>query len=651
MVQNQIKSCWERFVGQGIPVEGIRPEIIASWERCRRRGLDPFQEVRWTQLQGRELKERLEASASVVRVSRPFLEKISGFCDPDGAAFFCDPEGCIVAATGDLNRLSPPETALTVGTQWREEELGTNAISLAIAEKSPSLVTGTEHYLNMMQGLSCAAAPLFDPEGELIGVLGMAGYQRTLCFHTLAMLIALTAAVQMELKLEQTWDRLVSVLQSISEGLIFIDNKGIVSQMNTVAGRIFGLDPVECLGKPVEEVFCNSFPLLRMIKTGREGFNDRELAVDFQGRRLRLTVSSQPVCSKRGGVIGVVLTCREMKSVQRLVTRMAGAQARFEFEDLIGEDPKFTESIGIAKRVARTDSTLLIMGESGTGKDLFAQAIHNASPRRDGPFVAINCAALPRDLVESELFGYEEGAFTGAKRGGRPGKFELASGGTLFLDEIGDIPLETQASLLRVLEEKQVIRIGGHTPVPIQVRFIAATNKDIAKLVNEGHFRLDLFHRLSVVNLFIPPLRERGDDVLLLARYFLRRVSGQLGYEQVVMNPSIKQVLLEYHWPGNVRELQNAIEQALHLAEDGTLQLEHFPARICVPRSHSMRPAMAEKGHSLAEVERMAIVQALEVYQGNVSKVAAFLGIGRTTLYRKLKRYAIELKTFREDAS
>jgi PAS domain S-box-containing protein len=650
MGYGEVKNCWERFTTNKKPVTGVRPAILASWQKCQRQGLNPFKEARFPRLNEQELRQCLSVAAPVLSTSRLFVEQINMRSQPHRVIFLCDSDGYTLTTSEHGNPLFPNGAVFKPGVRWHEQEQGTNAISLVLQSRNACQVIGAEHYLEALHGVYCAAAPLFDPAGQLIAVFAVAGRQEEFSAHSLRMVIETAAMIERQFRLEQATDELEAVLQSISEGLIFVDNKGIIAQMNRVAGRLFGLEPEECLGKSVEEVFQRSFPVLRLIKTGREGFCDRELAVNFQNRRLRLTVSCQQVRSQHG-VIGMVLTFRELKTVQRLVTRMAGSQARFAFDDLVGEDMKFVEVMDIAKRIARTDSTVLIMGESGTGKDLFAQAIHNASPRRDGPFVAINCAAMPRDLVESELFGYEEGAFTGAKRGGRPGKFELASGGTLFLDEIGDIPLETQITLLRVLEEKQVIRIGGHAPVAITVRFIAATNKNIAKLVNDGQFRLDLFHRLSVVELSIPPLRERGQDILLLAHHFLHRFSGQLGYGKAVMDPEIENIFLHYQWPGNVRELQNAIEQALHVSAKGPLQLKHFPARISASQSPPIIPTTTAEGSCLAAVEREAIVRALKVYQGNVSRVASFLGIGRTTLYRKLKRYAIELEPFRLDAS
>jgi PAS domain S-box-containing protein len=650
MKRDVVRRAWEQYIaGEEVPAK-VRPPIAASWRRCRSRGLSPHQRPVLKRLQGQELQEHCHRAQPITRIGQPFMEKISRYVVPNSLVFLADAGGYIVMAEGDPNALFAQAPLFRVGTHWGEESQGTNAIGLVMREQESFQVMGAEHYLQVHHSLACSAAPIFSPEGDFLAVLGVATPLPAAHPHTLGMVVAAAAAVENQLGLERASDQLYSVVQSISDGLIAIDNNGLISQMNTVAGNIFGLSPPDCIGKPVEEVFRDSFSLLRVIKTGREGFNDRELAVDINGRRVRITVTSRPICSQQGKTFGVVLTCREMKSVQRLVNRMVGAQARFTFADLIGQDPGFTEIITMARRVARTDSTVFLVGESGTGKEMFAQAIHNASPRRNGPFVAMNCAALPRDLVESELFGYEEGAFTGAKRGGRPGKFELANGGTLFLDEIGDIPLETQVSLLRVLQERQVIRIGGHTAIPVQIRIIAATNKDIARLVEEGHFRLDLYYRLNVINLAIPPLRERGEDVLLLARHFLRRFAGQLGRREIVMVPAVERLLLRYPWPGNVRELQNVIEQAVHLLEDDILLPEHLPAGFVAASAAGGEVSLPAKTNSLADIEQAAVVEALRSCRGNISRAARWLGVGRTTLYRKIRLYRIDLEELRRSA-
>jgi transcriptional regulator with PAS, ATPase and Fis domain len=316
------------------------------------------------------------------------------------------------------------------------------------------------------------------------------------------------------------------------------------------------------------------------------------------------------------------------------------------------------KSIEVAKAAAANMSNVLLQGESGTGKEVFAQAIHNASDRRNDPFVALNCAALPRELVGSELFGYEEGAFTGAKRGGRPGKFELASGGTLLLDEIGDMPLDQQGSLLRAIQEKAVVRIGGDRLIKVDVRIIAATNQDLLGLVEQGRFRRDLYYRLNVIQITVPPLRERRQDIELLFRYFLDDMAAEAGTSVKGLDPEVTRCLIRYNWPGNIRELQNVVERLVLIARDGQIVPEHLPPEVLFgskehrsegwewgPRSVlSVSPDLSNREtrkRHLIDREKEDIMQALDTHGGNVAKTAQALGISRNTLYRKMKSYQI----------
>jgi len=304
------------------------------------------------------------------------------------------------------------------------------------------------------------------------------------------------------------------------------------------------------------------------------------------------------------------------------------------------------------------NSTVLLQADSGTGKEVFAQAIHNGSARKNGPFVAINCAALPRELVGSELFGYVEGAFTGARRGGRPGKFELANKGTLFLDEIGDMPLEQQAMLLRAIQEKAILRVGGDSQIHVDVRIIAATNQDLLDLVEQGRFRADLYYRLNVVQITIPPLRERREDIGMLFKHFLKEMSSRFNRQITEVDSAVVKSLEAYNWPGNIRELQNVVERILLLAEDGHITIDCLPREVVneaighsrerwewtsdgalgSPRPSSNRNI--RKLHAI-EQEKERIMKALDKYGGNVTKASIELDISRNTLYRKLKNYNI----------
>ncbi|NLI91650.1 MAG: sigma 54-interacting transcriptional regulator [Peptococcaceae bacterium] len=349
--------------------------------------------------------------------------------------------------------------------------------------------------------------------------------------------------------------------------------------------------------------------------------------------------SGQPIIDHKKEICGGVATIREIKDVHKLINQIVGARALFTFSDIIGESGCFQNSIKIAQELAGSTSSIILQGESGTGKEMFAQAIHNASSFSHGPFIAINCGAIPRDLIESELFGYEDGAFTGARRGGRAGKFELANEGTIFLDEIGDMPLETQVSLLRVLQEKQVVRIGGYKSIPINVRVIAATNKNLEDEVRKGNFRKDLFYRLNVISINVPPLRSREGDVLLLARYYIRKFSIMLGYTVCNLDTEAESSLEMYQWPGNVRELANAMERAVNLAKGKTIRMEHLPEHLQKPVKTGRNKVM-----DIENLEKEIIIDTLKSVNWNISRGSLMLGMARNTLYRKLNKYGITIQ-------
>lgn len=326
-----------------------------------------------------------------------------------------------------------------------------------------------------------------------------------------------------------------------------------------------------------------------------------------------------------------------MARINQLTVKTYGQFAHITFNDLIGEDPHFLDCIQMAYQAARGNSTILLLGESGTGKDLFAQAIHNTSSRHHKPYIAINCAAIPRDLLGSELFGYSDGAFTGAKRGGNPGKFELANGGTLFLDEIGEMPLEMQTVLLRIIEDKKVTRIGGKDVIPVDVRIIAATNKDLRKEVEKGTFRGDLYYRLNVMTIPLPSLRQRRGDVPLLAMHFIQKTSAKLDKTINHIAPEIIMALTLYDWPGNIRELENNIERMVNLAKDCRLEKNLLPPNIQMITNNDLdlnnSRSLKDYGKS---IEQTMIQFYINKNGGNATNAAKEMGISRSTLYRKL---------------
>jgi transcriptional regulator with PAS, ATPase and Fis domain len=332
---------------------------------------------------------------------------------------------------------------------------------------------------------------------------------------------------------------------------------------------------------------------------------------------------------------------RQLKRNFDAARKELGRTATFKFDNIVCQNKTLKATVARAKKIANSPSTILLTGESGTGKEVFAQAIHNASDREEGPFIPINCGAIPKELVQSELFGYEAGAFTGADRKGRMGKFEIANGGTLFLDEIGDMPLKMQVNLLRVITDRSIVRIGGTRHIPVDVRLIAATNKNLLDEVEKGSFREDLYYRLNVVPFRLPPLRERPEDVIPIAEYHLLRLSKRFGKKIRRIDPAAKKALAAYCWPGNIREVRNAVEQAVNMTQGSIILLKHLPEYIHNPETKSI-PAENQKPFNLSALEKETIDRALRHYNGNVTRASKALGIGRNTLYDKMKKYILK---------
>jgi transcriptional regulator with PAS, ATPase and Fis domain len=332
---------------------------------------------------------------------------------------------------------------------------------------------------------------------------------------------------------------------------------------------------------------------------------------------------------------------RQLKINFDAARKELGRTATFKFDNIVCHNKALKTVVARAKKVASSPSTILLTGESGTGKEVFAQAIHNASDREGRPFIPINCGAIPKELIQSELFGYEAGAFTGADRKGRMGKFEIANGGTLFLDEIGDMPLKMQVNLLRVIADRSITRIGATKQIPVDVRLIAATNQNLLEEIEKGNFREDLYYRLNVVPFRLLPLRERPEDVIPIAEYHLSRISSRLGKQINTIHPAAKDALAAYAWPGNIREVRNAIEQAVNLTQDDTILLKHLPEYIQNQKKISV-PTENQKRFKLSALEKDTIERALSHYGGNITRASKALGIGRNTLYDKMRKYGIK---------
>ncbi len=466
-------------------------------------------------------------------------------------------------------------------------------------------------------------------------------------------------SIQHEMQMEN--DRLqyrnsvyIDIFMHMPDGAIIVNTQGKIKEVNLAAQGLMGHSQEEMQGKNLTEYLGQNIPHTRaMLKTGKP-YRDVEVLLTGQEHKLHAVVSGIPFRNKEGVIKGGVVYLSPIEDIHMLVNRFSGARASYSFQDIITASPTMKEAIHLARMAASSTSNVLLEGESGTGKEVFAQAIHSESQRKSGPFIAVNCGAIPRELIGSELFGYIEGAFTGARKGGKPGKFELASGGTLFLDEIGDMPLEQQVTLLRVLQEKNITRIGDSRIIPVDVRVICATNKNLWQEVEAGNFRADLYYRLNVINIDIPPLRQRREDIMLLFDYFLSKIP--LGQESLDSERGrVEEYLQKYTWPGNIREMQNVVERMVHLAGTQPVGVKHLPPEIRRIKYDladdrlindlpdlSLYEARGKKKKMMQEQERTMIIDLLERFEGNITRVAKEMGVNRSTIYRKMKVYKIK---------
>jgi PAS domain S-box-containing protein len=445
------------------------------------------------------------------------------------------------------------------------------------------------------------------------------------------------SAMQMIRQLSTTSAYLHTILDSVHEGIVVVGVNGEIVSCNSSAEKMLGVDHQHLEGKGFAEFF--PLPISHLLETG-ERFTDREIYREKDNKSCHFLCTGAPII-KDGKVTGSVVTLKDFREVQRLLAEVSEGVPGCGFEAIISRSRAMTEVKEKAIKAARTNSTVLIRGESGTGKELLARAIHTTSARRAGPFVAVNCGAIPQSLLESELFGYEEGAFTGARRGGKPGKFELANGGTIFLDEVGDMSLHLQVKLLRVLQDGVFEKVGGQKPRKADVRVVAATHRLLEDMVERGLFRQDLYFRLNVIPIILPPLRVRDGDVLLLLDYFLAKYNVQLGKNVKGFAPDAMAMLLRYSWPGNIRELQNVVEYAMNMVSGERITTEYLPQLTGIGGREQVEQQKLAPIEVMVENAFRDAVARFGRSESGVREIARTLGISRATVYRKLKEYAL----------
>lgn len=637
-------EAWEKFVFHGKVDRRIRPVIYQSWHRCLELGVDPFSREIANILTEREFQLVRERNEHLIRVAEPYINLLYEHVRGSGfVIFLTDKNGVVLTLTGDQEQLEfHRRINLMERAIWTEKEAGTNAVGTAIVEQKPLQIVGGEHFCAIQHGITCSGSPIRDPKGEFIGVLNMSASCECVHPHTLGMVIASAKAIENQLRIEEALDTakfantiMKNTLETVPKGIITVNADSVISQINSQAVKLLQL-PADPLG----QTLAASIPqLVKVEDMAKRGSVDVfELNLGEKGKRAQLRVTADSFFDEQGMYEGTVFTLQEQEQIMHLVNSIAGDRAEFNFSAIIGSHPKMMRAKELAGTAALTNSTVLLLGESGTGKELFAHAIHNASKRK-GPFIAVNCSAIPRSLIESELFGYEPGSFTGANKQGRPGKFERANSGTIFLDEIGDMPLDLQAVLLRVLQEREVVRVGGFKPIPIDVRVIAATNRNLEERIREGAFRKDLYFRLNVITVNIPPLREIKSDLNLFIERLLPQFSKKLGKQVNEISEEAMECLMSYNWPGNVRELENVLERSILLAQTNRIERENLPANV-IKQTYLETGVGKEEPLSLQDMERRAILETLR-RESSIVAAAKSLKISRSTLYRKMKEYNI----------
>ncbi|MGD0919266.1 MAG: sigma 54-interacting transcriptional regulator [Thermodesulfobacteriota bacterium] len=433
------------------------------------------------------------------------------------------------------------------------------------------------------------------------------------------------------------------ILNSIADGVFTTDNDGKITFMSKAGEEITGFSNKEALGRYCFDIFradiCQSRCALKeTLKTKKEIINLPATILKKGGQKVPISISTAVLKDERGHIIGGVETFRDLSAIEELKKELS---EKYTLGDIISKNHLIHDIFNILPNIAESDSTVLIQGASGTGKELFAKAIHNLSRRKAKPFIKVNCGALPDTLLESELFGYIKGAFTDAKKD-KPGRFALANGGTIFLDEVGDMSPSLQVKLLRVLQEREYEPLGSTSPRKTDVRIIAATNRDLSKLVNEGKFRDDLFYRLNVVKIELPPLSKRREDIPLLIDAFVQKFNAKMGKQIMGVSDQALRLLLKYDYPGNVRELENIIEHAFVLCGGNRIDMDCLPRELTMRQEETNSFVPLKEEHPLGRAEAEVVKRTLEKHKGNRIKAAQELGISRATLWRKVKRYGLK---------
>ena len=645
--QAAVRRAWDDFIaGRAVNPEDVKDYVLRGWQLSRKYGIDPGEPSKAMQVSEEEFAMLKKQNSDLLEAAKTVIKMIEiSLREPGFIVTVTAYPGYLLMVSGAAKELNEADRKLNrAGVLRSVEQVGASALSLSMLENKPVEVSGIEHYNHQFRHWTCSSAPIHDANGNVVGSLTVSGHLTNKQSHTLALVTSAASAISIQLRekhliREQARlnSMLLSIYNSITDGVIALKNDLSISHANNTARQL-----IEIYDKPLQNLSLSDLltdddkKLLEdVLANGRP--ENRELSFKNTSSSQKYLCRLLPISSD-GTVEGITIIITNRKQLIDIARQVGGNYAKYEFSDIKGSNAFLRSQIELTKKAARTSSRILLTGEGGTGKELFAQAIHNHSSGKHGPFVAVSCAAIPRDLIESELFGYVGGAFTGARRNGMIGKFELAASGTLFLDEINSLPLEMQAKLLRALQQNEVVRIGDTRPTQITARVITASNINLMDAVKEGDFREDLYYRLNVIEITIPPLRERPDDIITLAKFIISRHCNKIGRPIPSLTEKLVAALEKYSWPGNVRELENLCERSLLLSTSDQLDESHFPPYI-FGTTHTKKQSLG----TITDHHKSLIQRAIDINRGNISKAAAELGVARSTLYRNMRKYNIRV--------
>jgi len=645
--ERQITAAWERFLsGEQSAIEPLRGLIRESWSRCYNAGVDPNCQ-NGKPLIASDALDKLDAvehdHADLINACEPVMAEAHDFLSESGTVILlADPNGLIIKMEGDPRTLDQAKSVLLQrGARWGENDCGTNAIGTALSASAPVQVHGAEHFCEGIKRWTCSATVIRDPyDHTVLGGLDVSGLSTTYNQHSLALVVAAATRIEgrlMQVNLESRhalMEACIARLPKIGDAdFVLFDHAGRAVKatggaLREIAARGIEFEPSK--GARMAHLGVSAAGADGSVEVPDWLAPEAVEAVMDQGRQLG-TMLVLPRTPRRKVFLG--------NSSEEVRPR--------GFDAVLGSSAALGDAVQRARQLAGANVPILLLGETGVGKEVFVRAIHETGRTSAGPLITLNCGGLSRDLLASELFGYVDGAFTGAKRGGMKGKVEAAHRGTLFLDEIGELPLDLQPHLLRVLEGGEVYRLGDTAPRKADFRLIAATNRDLRAEVDAGRFRMDLFYRVSVTSIDLPPLRERAEDIELLIDYFTGRLARDHASPVVGWERTARAVMLAHDWPGNVRELRNVVESAILTATDTRIGHEHLPSYLCgkpSPQRTTVRPSLIDgrRRLSLEHMEMNAISDAVMHHGGNLTRIADELGVSKSTLYAKIKKHALE---------